>query len=197
MNPESLSLLSQLRDIHQPDTGGFAIAPVWFVLALMLVIALLLLRSLIARFFHQRAAERWRSDARQELSSIRGRQQQQDLSVTVAECSGLLRRIALAVKPRSEVAALTGHQWLQVLDQMHGSNTFSESYASLLLEFTYRKPRAGTHSANTTPEAADVAIQSGQQSTEAQRVLDLLGVTGELIERAAPSVSKPLDGTAS
>ena len=180
MNPETLSLLSQLRDIHQPDTGGFAIAPVWFVVAFLLLFLVLGVRSLLTRYLHARAAQQWRGDAREELRGIRERQQQQAANVTVAECSGLLRRIALAVKPRADVAAITGQQWLTLLDQVHGSNAFSESYSPLLLESPYRNPRQA---------------QTYNQ-TQADKVSGLLDLTSELIDRASPAINKAPDAQA-
>lgn len=198
MNPEMLALLAQLRDIQQPDTGGFAVAPVWFVVVFLLLLTLLVARRLLLRHSQRRAAERWRSDARVELKQIYDGYTPQSANVTVAQCSGLLRRIALAVKPRSDVASLTGQEWIDLLDQVHGSNAFSKSQRQLLLEFAYRKPQADVqHRANTVAheQPATEASELNLQNASHERIHSLLGLTSELIERAAPSINKMSDGT--
>lgn len=108
MNPD----LSQLHDIHLPASVS------WWPLALgwWLLLALLVVMLLVGFGFYRRyQRQRWRREALALLRQL----QQQSLTpkALVVEYSQLLRRVAISRFPRTEVAALTGEQWLVFLDQ--------------------------------------------------------------------------------
>lgn len=108
MNPD----LSQLHDIHLPASVS------WWPLALgwWLLLALLVVMLLVGFGFYRRyQRQRWRREALALLRQL----QQQSLTpkMLVVEYSQLLRRVAISRFPRTEVAALTGEQWLVFLDQ--------------------------------------------------------------------------------
>ena len=56
----------------------------------------------------------------------------------VAEIPVLVKGIALAFGPRSEVASLTGDAWLQFLDRSYGGSGFTEGPGRLLPTIAYR-----------------------------------------------------------
>ncbi len=108
MNPD----LSQLHDIHLPaSVSWWPLALGWWLLLALLVVILLVGYGFYRRYQRQR----WRREALALLRQL----QQQSLTpkMLVVEYSQLLRRVAISRFPRTEVAALTGEQWLVFLDQ--------------------------------------------------------------------------------
>jgi len=201
MNPDAQALLAQLRDIHTPGIGGFPIAPVWFLITLVSVIVVVILVSILKRRQQSRLQMIWRNQAMQELEQIRRQAANQPIADTAAACSRLLRRITLVALPRKSVAGLTGQDWLSILDRLHGSNEFSKTQATHLLETAYLDP--GTTVSN--PGNGSQVSQASQVKTpirnssppepSADSVMQpLLQLTEELIERVAHKVTRALGG---
>ena len=107
--------LAALRDIHVPDAPGlWPPAPGW--LALCSLVAVLGLAAAVM------AARRWRAGRfrREALASLRALHARHaagapDTEIAI-ELSALIRRVALARRPREEVAGLTGERWLAWLE---------------------------------------------------------------------------------
>ncbi len=133
------ALLQSMRDIHLPETGGSQLAAGWVLLAAGV---LLLLAMLLGFLLRRRRSEDWRQVAQQELVSIRQQAIDAPANETVAACSRLLRRVSLALLPREGVAAMTGENWLKLLDTLHGSSQFSEGPGQVLAELPYSRPVA-------------------------------------------------------
>jgi hypothetical protein len=107
MNSDPTSL-ENLRDIAQPPPVSWWPPALgwWVVLALIFI---------VAAFAAWRGWRRWqarayRREAVRELESAQ----------SIAEIAALLKRTALAVYPRSEIASLSGHAWCQWLQQTGG-----------------------------------------------------------------------------
>jgi hypothetical protein len=101
-----------LKDIHLPPAVSFwPIAPGWWLLAIGLPLLLFGLFKLYRRITRQTAVKQ----ARPVLAAIRHHPQLDDLQ-KLAELSALLRRVAISLAPRREVASLTGEAWLHYLD---------------------------------------------------------------------------------
>lgn len=111
MNENSTSL-DRLHDlVTPPPVPWWPPAPGWaIVLALF---ALLLLAVLLKVFMHWQA-NRYRREALAMLENT-----------PPAGLSALLKRVALTVWPREEVADLTGEPWLQFLDRTGSMNLFA------------------------------------------------------------------------
>ena len=112
-----------LRDIHMPEAvSWWPPAPGWWGLLgliLLLVILLIFVRS-------WRRRRRLRNSAVEELTRICDAfKQHHDALRLVRELSVLLRRIAISYFPRTDVASLTGDDWLRFLDK-RGAITDSE-----------------------------------------------------------------------
>jgi hypothetical protein len=56
---------------------------------------------------------------------------------TAAELSIWLRRVALSLEPRADVAGLTGEDWLAVLRRLSPGSRLTGEWAQLLLEGPY------------------------------------------------------------
>ena len=184
MNPEAEALLGQLRDIHTPGIGGFPIAPIWFLVVLVVAALIYALALFFIRRRHQRLQFIWRDQAMQELEQIRNQAANQSASATAAACSRLLRRITLVALPRKKVAGLTGKAWLSTLDKLHGSSEFSNTQATHLLETAYLDP--GVTAANSNMPGGS----SDESETSADSVMQpLLQLTEEMIHRVANKVT--------
>ena len=130
--------LAELKDIHLPEITGWWPPAIgwWLLLVLSLVLLLLVLlaiRKRRERMAPYRAAmkefDRITVDYRTHNDSIKLSQQ---LSI-------LLRRIAISIMPRSEVAGLTGEMWLEYLDKLSGKTILCSDTGRQLLQAPYRK----------------------------------------------------------
>ena len=106
MTPEEI--LRDLRDIHLPDQGADAAGTgiVWWPVLLVVILVLLSL----ALAWRRRSA--WRREIARHLDAIekdadRGRTREAWTALAV-----LLRRIAMTVEGRQDVAGLIGEPWL-------------------------------------------------------------------------------------
>jgi len=150
-----------LRDLQLPEpVGWWPPAPGWWLLlglALLFALALLVGPPLLRRWRAWRSRRGWLQAARGELHQLRDEAVGADPAARAAQVvaySRLLRRVALAVRSREEVAALTGERWLALLDELAGEPLFGGEVGHLLLETPYRPPGA------IVGEAELVALQS-------------------------------------
>lgn len=137
MNESSLADLP-LRDIHLPEAvSWWPIAPGWWLLLFFLVIAVLLTVFLYRRHKNKRSSPLYLAGI--ELESIRHSfQQNQDKRKLISDLSSLLRRTCLALDKRSEVASITGQEWLSYLDKDMPEPVFSQEHGKILVEGPYR-----------------------------------------------------------
>ena len=107
--------LAALRDIHGPPAPDFwPPAPGWIALAGLGIVLGLAAAAVAVRRWR---AGRFRRDALANLRSLRARHAAGAADTEIAmELSALIRRVALARRPREEVAGLTGDRWLAWLE---------------------------------------------------------------------------------
>lgn len=101
--PQDENSLDRLNDIViPPDVSWWPLAPGWYVLSGLFLLAV--------SWFLWRVGKKWKANAyrRFALRELAGL----DDAASIAE---LLRRTALAVTPRSEVARSSGSQWVDWL----------------------------------------------------------------------------------
>lgn len=113
MNPADP--LAALRDIHVPDAPGFwPPAPGWIVVACLVTAAGIMAAVVSVRRWR---TGRFRRDALAVLRSLRARHAAGAPDTEIAiELSMLVRRVALARRPREEIAGLTGDRWMARLE---------------------------------------------------------------------------------
>ncbi|MCB1734635.1 MAG: DUF4381 domain-containing protein [Gammaproteobacteria bacterium] len=107
-----------LRDIHlPPEIGWWPIAPGWWVLAVTILLGVLL-----SIWWWKRPSRRKPLQAaRAALTSLDAEfQVHQDSQRLAQGLSTLLRRTAISLFPREQVAGLTGDAWLMWLDDVAG-----------------------------------------------------------------------------
>ena len=126
-------LAERIRDIQLPPEPAFwPPAPGWWLLGLLLLIALALL------FFQHFRRGALRRAALRELDRLHNRYQgDADLAAFAMGLSTLLRRVALARDLRNQVAGLSGDAWLAYLDRRGGTTGFSGGEGRVLCALPY------------------------------------------------------------
>ncbi len=159
--------LAGLRAYHLPDTPSWwPPAPGWWAL-----LAIMIAAGLIFAWWYTRQRRRGAA-ARQvlrELAGLRERARRDSKSPALTrELSRLLRRFAISIYPRQDVAALTGDAWLQFLDHHGGEGRFQHGPGRHLAEAPYRaEPVTGFDELLSLVEAW---VQRNHKTTrEAQR----------------------------
>jgi len=159
--------LAGLRAYHLPDAPSWwPPAPGWWFLLAILIIAGLFFGWWLARQRSRGAAAR---QVLRELADLRQRSRRDGESpALVRELSRLLRRFAIAIYPRQDVAALTGEAWLQFLDRHGGAGSFQQGPGRQLAEAPYRaEPAKGFEELLALVE--DWVQRNQQTFREAQR----------------------------
>ncbi|MFO1435451.1 MAG: DUF4381 domain-containing protein [Gammaproteobacteria bacterium] len=133
-----------LKDIHLPaPISWWPLAPGWWML-LVLSLSILLAgvwmwrrRGIAApRLSHASL----RNEILQEWQRIRSTHLDNATDTCgLRELSEFLRRVALAVRPRAEAAALTGEAWLKYLDSFTTGNEFAHGCGKLLIDAPYKQ----------------------------------------------------------
>ena len=135
MDPEQIPL----RDLHLPEAvSWWPLAPGWYaVIAVLLIVCLYLLHLYLRR----RARGAARRHALRQFAQLTADFEQHGNAVAFSsDMSELLRRTMLAYAPRSEVAGLTGDEWLAWLDRDFDQPRFQGETGRKLLELPYRRP---------------------------------------------------------
>lgn len=125
----------ELRPLQLPaEPGWFPPAPGWWLLALLLLVAI----TLCVRQLQRRRRERQRRQAaRRALAQLRSAwNEHADDRRLLTDLSALLRRAALQIDPRC--ASLSGAAWGQWLDRQLGREAFSSGAGAVLLDGPYR-----------------------------------------------------------
>jgi len=120
MNPQDP--LSQLRDIHLPETGGFwPPAPGWWVL---MVLALIALAWVVLAVIRRRRRNRWRRLAKQALDELA--ENAEPTPAWFASLNTLLKQAARECHPHRYPESLSGDAWIDFLiDTAPGKPTAS------------------------------------------------------------------------
>lgn len=132
-----------LRDIHLPEPISWWPPAIgwWIVLGLTLLVA-----AVLVYLSGQRKQVTPVGLALKELALL---ESDPDMPVRtkLQSLSILLKRVALTLHPRMEVAGLTGESWLRWLDEVTGDTRFSKGPGRWLAEAPYRP----------VPDAAELA----------------------------------------
>lgn len=133
---DSEELLSQLADIHLPEPVSFwPPAPGWWVLAVLLLIAVaLLLRQLLKLREKQKICQYALAELDRCLQRLadHGADQDQARLHYINEVNSVLRRVALVHFPRSNVASLGGAAWVDFIREKGDSSLLDEELAKAL-----------------------------------------------------------------
>ena len=123
-----------LKDIHLPEAiGWWPQAIGWWLLAVLLPLLIMFLYWFYKRLTRKTAI----NTAKKNLAAIK-ENPALDNNRKLRELSMLIRRVAISVTPRTEVASLTGGQWLAFLDKSLKGAPFNEGCGQLLADAPYR-----------------------------------------------------------
>ena len=136
--PATANPLDQLKDIHTPDAIGlWPLAIGWYLIAAFLIAALVLVGVILWRRRQQnayrRAALRECDDIEREITAG------SDCRAAAIRIATLLKRTALSVFPRAEVAPLSGDAWILFLESKASEARFSIASSQLLVEVSFRQ----------------------------------------------------------
>lgn len=123
--------MDQLKEVALPiPVSWLPQTPGWYVLAVLLLIGIV---WSIVRYLRYRRLNRYRQEALVELKLIKDRGRVNELPV-------LVKRVALQIAPRMQVASLSGDAWLSFLDQSYGGTGFSKGAGRVLPVIAYQGP---------------------------------------------------------
>ncbi len=133
MEPSQLPL----KDIHLPEpVSWWPPAMGWWIL-LILIVALVFFSYWLYKRITRSTAIKTAIKILQDIKQDTGLSEEQKL----AELSALIRRVAISLFPRKDVAGLTGKRWLEFLDETLGEPRFSEK-GKILTDARYRKDKS-------------------------------------------------------
>lgn len=130
MNPEGTDLLSQLRDIHgAPEAPWWPPAPGWWILGLLLAVALfLLIRHLRQRFYaHKRKLQLINFIERVESGVDPQAEPQEFLS----RLNRIFKIVALRAFPESHCALMQGREWTDFIQVKLGEQGAANELSAL------------------------------------------------------------------
>ncbi len=126
--------LKDLKDIHLPDPVSFwPPAPIWYLVAALALFALI---AIVYFIWKRQRNKRLQKRALKELEKI---EQYKNPTKKILQLSELLRRVAIKVYSRQEVAGLSGKAWLQLLDQGLKTNEFTAGVGNIISTIPYQK----------------------------------------------------------
>ncbi len=133
--------LSELADIHLPDAVNFwPPAPGWWVLAVLVVIALVLVyRQQLARVFLRRRLGSALRELDKAYRVFKKASERNEAGLQLLQTfNAVLKRVALVHYPDPELPRLNGRPWLRFLDaQMHSAD-FTVGAGQVLGDGIYR-----------------------------------------------------------
>ncbi|MCW8929381.1 MAG: DUF4381 domain-containing protein [Gammaproteobacteria bacterium] len=187
---------SQLADIYLPEAITFwPIAPGWWLLLGLIVIFLLLIIYLIKRKprIPEPTSKELKSQALTELQAIKKKYNESSVPQeiaheTIKELSVLLRRYALSLYHRDDVASLTDQQWLQLLDKLIAKKSSQSTHSDNLIA-----DEAGPFSNQFSTLLTQAPYQPDNEVIDTQLLSDLLTTSETLVinsfKRFTPSKS--------
>ena len=131
MTPEDI--LRDLRDIHLPDpsaeatASGFVFWPIAFALSLVLIA--------IGLLWWRRST--WRREIARHLDRIERTAGEGRAREAWIELAILLRRTAMRLSDREDVAGLIGDAWLESLDKLFKTDVFADGPGRGVIVFPY------------------------------------------------------------
>jgi len=154
MTPQDL--MAGLRDLHLPEAEAATASDSLVLWPL----ALVLLAAIVAAFIIWRRRSVWRRDFFVALDQIEQDVDQGVESESWARLAFLLKRFALQRQGRHDVAALSGGQWLKRLDDLTGTDLFTNGPGRGIASFPYLAHDRDDEAAGQRRDDLKATIQS-------------------------------------
>lgn len=123
--------LNKLKEIELPEAVSYAPETIaWYILY---VIVFSLILFIIWKRYKKYKKNLYRKFALKELSEIKKTKKYIELQT-------LVKRIALILNDRKEVASLTGENWWNYLNSTFGENEFNPEMGRILADLSYSEP---------------------------------------------------------
>ncbi len=166
--------LSNLRDIVEPATISlWPSAPGQILLCIM---TLLWVSASVLLLWQRRQRNTYRRVALHELANIEEQiKSPQTRTAALRQLSILLKRVALAVYPRCEIASLTGNSWIAFLDQSMGGNSFSKGPVKVITSTMFEEDPG----ADLTTSDCNQIIQTVRRWITSHRVEEIPSATAK------------------
>jgi hypothetical protein len=128
--------LQNLNDIVLPATvGWWPLASGWYV---VIGLGLAGLAWFSYRSLHRWRNNRYRREALHELQLLEnGIDDASERDANLRRLPALLKRTALSVYPRHQVASLSGQKWIEFLNSTVGTPSFTEATGNTLILVSY------------------------------------------------------------
>lgn len=108
--------LAQLKDIHLPTPiGWWPLAPGWYVIIALIILISIFIFYCIYKNHRDAKAKNYALILL--MNYQKEYEKEQNVALTSARISELLRRVALVYYPREDVASLHGEDWLHFLNE--------------------------------------------------------------------------------
>ncbi len=129
--------LAGLKDIHLPEIiGWWPPAMGWWLLLLLMLLVIFLVLVFIRK--RRESMAPYRVAMKEFDRIVADYHLQKDSTRLSQQLSVLLRRIAISIMPRKQVAGLTGELWLEYLDKLSGQTILCSDTGRQLLQAPYR-----------------------------------------------------------
>ncbi len=133
---DTLNNSLKLRDIHLPgDPSFWPLAPGWW---LLLILVLLIGAWLVFKLLHRMRQKKHQQQILNEYTQLETKLLNNPNNEAIANINIFLRRLAISKYPRSDIASLTGANWLQFLDESGNTQEFSKGIGRILVDAPYQ-----------------------------------------------------------
>ncbi len=129
-------LLSQLRDIHGPESASmWPLAPGWWLVVVLVLCAVFIA---VKKYFRiKKYKKSWRYKIERELDVIAANEDMTLAKRNISRVNDILKRLAIKLYGREESAGLAGKKWLAWLSNRDPSNFNWVKKGEILVEFPY------------------------------------------------------------
>jgi hypothetical protein len=138
-DPMLQATLRQMADITLPPP--VSMMPATWGWAALAGVIILILAFAVWRWLRRRAQNRYRRDALAEIAALEARiGGEVERLQALAALPAIVKRTALAVWPREQIAPLSGRSWVEFLEFYAGRAQIDDESYSFLAETEYRLP---------------------------------------------------------
>ena len=126
----------QLQDIHLPNAPSvWPLAIGWWVLLALIIMVLI---GVIVWIRKKQAHQKQQQQIFSTLKALERSLKKEANNQSIADINIFLRQLMLMRFSASEVASLTGEQWLAMLDKAGDTQAFSHGVGRILIEAPYQ-----------------------------------------------------------